>query len=277
MEVEEQVNQFNSENGQAQEELLETISQIEQRLEEDRDVEDEVEQLHEEYRTLSRKRINFIPETEDFTPTKPVKALRQPKRKDYEGKRQLSALEPDLLDHKDFLDNRKTDVMEQAEQVYQRYRRQTGMEPVEQVMDIPAEMDELDELQDEYAEEISTLRNYLHNLKEVKEGETSREETDYHLPESDELIDDQIERTAEAIYQSWRELNRKEDRVKEAFQQMKDEDNEPIEMAMKYGIRPIDESVNGRENLLQEIDRYWTRLGGSVGRELPEKYSQRMT
>lgn len=277
MEVEEQVNQFNSETGQAQEELLETISQVEQRLEEDRDAEDEVEQLHEEYRTLSRKRVNFIPETEDFTPTKPVKALRQPKRKDYEGERQLSALEPDLLDHKDFLDDRKTDVMEQAEQVYQRYRRQADMEPVEQVMDIPAEMDKLDELQDEYAEEISSLRNYLHNLKEVKEGEKNREETDYPIPESEELVEDQIERTADNIYQSWREINRKEEQVKEAFQRMKDEDNEPIEMAVKYGIRPIDESVNGRENMLRDIDRYWTKLGGSVGRELPEKYSQRMT
>lgn len=277
MGVEEEVNQFNAETGQAQEELLETTSQVEQRLEQDINAEEAVEEMHEAYQDLSRKRITFIREQDSFTPTKPVKALRQPKQGDYEGERQLAALEPDLLDHKSFLDERKSEVMEKAEKIYQRYRRQSGLEPVEPVMDIPAELEALDDLQDEYKEEISSLRNYLHHLKEVKEGDKDRENSDYFIPEDEDLVDDQIKRTSEEIYQTWQKIQSKEEKVEEAFQQMKEEDNEPIEMAVKYGISPVDEKVENRENLLNEVSRYWTRLGSSVSRELPEEYRQRMT
>lgn len=277
MEVEEQVNQFNSEISEAAENLSESISQVDARLENDTSVEEQLEQLHEDYRNLSRKRANFIAESSDFTPTKPVKPLKQPGIDDYEGKRQLDALEPDLLSHKEFLDGKKEEIMTEAEQVYQEYRRQSHQDDVEPVMDIPENLQELDELRESKSDEISSLRNYLYNLNQVKNGERDSSETDYFIPEDEALVEQQIDAVAEEIYESWREIKDKEERIEDALNQLKEDDSPAISTAIKYGVRPVESSVEGSENLLKDIDRYWTRLGERVKTELPEEYSQRIT
>ncbi|PSH00818.1 MAG: hypothetical protein BRC30_01525 [Nanohaloarchaea archaeon SW_7_46_7] len=60
MEPEEQINQFNKEAAEHVEQLTETITQVEQGLQNDRELEEEIEQLHRNYRDLSKKRVRFI-------------------------------------------------------------------------------------------------------------------------------------------------------------------------------------------------------------------------
>lgn len=277
MEPEEIVNQFNQDEADAQEQLLETVNKLEEKLDQDIDAEETFEQLNEEYRELSSLRTTFVGENEESEVDKPVKPLKQPTKDNYDGRRGLEAHEPDFLEHKQFLDGRTDDIMERAEEIYQRYREQSFLEPVEQVMDIPRELEELEEMKEEYEAEIFGLKNYLDNLRKVKNGEKQREEVYSSIPEDEDLVDDQIERTSRRIYESWQELNSKEERIKEAFGQMKEEDNEAIEMAIKYGMQPANKSVQRRENMLREFDRHWRRVGSTMSRDLPEKYSQRMT
>lgn len=263
---EEQVDQFNTELGEQREELLETVIEVEERLEQGINPEKAVEELHEEYRELSKKRVQFMAESDDFRPTKPVKALRQPKRKDYDGSRGLAAMEQELLEHKEKLDEQKEMTLKQAEHTYRKYRQEKGLEPVENVLDIPTAIQELEGLKEGNKQDIYAVRDYLRDLKKVREGEKQPEESDYAVPEDDELVEDQIERASERIYESWEKIKSREERVEQALEQMKEEKDEKpaIDIALRYGIRPVDSSIEGRENYIREISKNWDQLGNSV-------------
>lgn len=275
---EELVEQFNTELGQQQEELHKTVTELEERLEQGLDPEGAVEKLHTEYRELSKKRIEFMAENDEFTATNPVKPLRQPKRKDYDGKRGLDALEPDLLEHKQELDSNKDDTLKHAEHTYKKYRQEKGLEPIENVLDIPSAINELESLKEDNKNDIFAVRDYLRDLKGIKNGEKQPEDSEYAVPENNELIEEQIDAASQRIYESWEEIKSREEEVEEALQQMKREiDQQPaIDIALKYGIRPLETSVDGREQALTRLGRNWDQLGRTVKRDLPEKYSQRI-
>lgn len=279
LDPEELVDQFNAELGEQQEELLQTVIEVEERLDQGLDPENAVEELHQEYRELSKKRIEFMAESDDFTPTKPVKPLRQPKRKDYDGKRGLDALEPDLLEHKQELDKKKDMTLKRAEHTYRRYREEKGLESVEHVLDIPSAINELEGLKEGKKHDIYAVRNYLKDLQKIKQGEKQPEESEYAVPENRELIEDQIDAASQQIYESWETIKSREEEVEEALQQMKKEKEEKpaIDITLRYGIRPVNSSIEGRENHIREIGRNWDLLGDSVKRDLPEGYERRIT
>lgn len=278
MEPEEQVDQFNTEIAEQVEQITETVTQVEEGLQNDRELEEEIRQLNQNYQDLSRKRITFMTEKEGFTPTKPVRPLRQPSRKDHEGKRGLDALEPDLLEHKQHLDQKKDVRLMEAEHLYRRYRQEKGLEPVEQELDIPSALEELRGLKEGKEQKIHALRDYLKDLRQIDEGEKTLEETPYHLPEDDEIINDQIDRTAEKIYENWEKIKQKQETIEEAFKQLEQERDElePIEVGIKYGLRPVESTYNGVERDINEIARDWDTLADTFIEHLPDHYDQRI-
>lgn len=278
LEPEEQVEVYNQELADQQEQLHETVSKIDSLLEQDEDPEEEIDELNNRYRELSKKRTRFMAESEQFAPTKPLKPLKQPERNDYEGSRGLKAHEPDLLDHKQKLDQDKNITMQMAEKAYQRYRKQQGLEPVENMMDIPSVLDELEKLKEAKTSHIYAHRNYLQELKSINEGEKEPEESEYHIPENEQLIEDQIDRASREIYDAWDSIKTREENVQQAIQELRSDmgEKDPIHIGLKYGIRPLESSVEGRQNNILSISRELNRLGRTVKRDLPEEYSQRI-
>lgn len=274
-----QVNQFNSEIKEYIAQITETITRVETELEKGFLPDEKIEKLNDNYRDLSKKSVQFIPESEDFRLTKPLKALRQPTRKDHEGKRGLKASEPDLLEHKQELEKVRDVKLREAEKLYQRYREEKGLEKIEPEIHIPSALDELDELKESKAETIHFHRDYLKDLRKIKNGEKDIEEIDYLIPENEELIQDQIEVSSERIYENWERIKKMEENVEKAFNQLRQEINQKpgIEIGIKYGLRPVESSVEGRSNQMNAISKYWNRLGNSVKKDLPEEYSQMIT
>lgn len=279
MEPEEQINQFNTETAQQVQNITETITKIEKGLQKEGELEEEIRQLHKNYRDLSRKRVTFVTEKEGFSPIKPVKPLKEPSRKDYEGKRGLDALEPDLIEHKQYLDQEKEIHLNEAEDLYQRYRKQKGLEPLEEELDIPTELEELRSLKQGKEQNIHALRGYLEDLREIEKGEKTIEETSYSLPEDSEFIDDQIDRTAEKIYENWDKIKEKQETIEEAFRKLEEERDQlnPIDIRVKYGLRPVESTYNGVQRDINEIEKEWNTLAETFIDHLPEQYDQRIT
>ncbi|AOV94326.1 hypothetical protein AQV86_00170 [Nanohaloarchaea archaeon SG9] len=276
MEPEEQIDQFNKEAAEHVEQLTETITQVEQSLQDDREPEEEIEQLHRDYRDLSKKRVYFKAENTNFRKT--LRPLENPTKKNYGENRGLEAHKPDLLDHKKHLDTEKNTAMKEAEHLYQRYRQEKGLKPVKHELDIPATLEELEGLREGKELKIHAMRDYLEDLRKIENGEKTVEETEYHLPDNSELIDQQIQTTAQKIYQEWETIKQKQETVKQAFQQLKQEKDElkPLEIGIKYGLRPVESTYEGVERDIDDITSQWNSLAQSFTQHLPETYEQRI-
>lgn len=279
MEHEERINLFNSELASEHAQLLETIEQLQTHLDGRNTPEEQIRQLEQDYKDLSRKKITFGPEKESFTPTKPLKSLREPSRKDHDKPRGLDAHEPDLLEHKQYLDGKREKTLRRAEELYQTYRRQKGLEPVQPQTNIPSAIEELERLKENKTEHIHALKDYLNEATKVKSGEKTTEQTEYALPDDQELLEDQINRAADQIYESWQTIEQKQQQINEYLQQIKEQQGQasPIEISIKYGITPLEPSVRKNEYRLDDINTEWQSLKNTVQTELPEKYSRRIT
>lgn len=279
MNPEEQVNQFNTEISKQIQETTETITKVKQGLEQDEEIQEEIRQLHQNYTDLSKKRIYFTAEREEFSPTQTVKPLKQPSWKDHEGKRGLEASEPDLIEHKKHLDKRKENKLRETEELYRDYRQGKNMGPVEDGLDITSSLEEVEGLKQEKQQEINALRNYLRDLRKIQKGEKTVDETPYKLPETEEIINDQIERTSEKIYNNWESIKQKQENIEEAFQNLEKEKEklDAIEIGVKYGIRPVESTYEGLKREINEQSRNWDSLAKSLIDHLPEQYNQRIT
>ena len=279
MEHEQRVNQFNSELAFEHAELVQTIEKIQSRLDQGETPEEQIQQLQQDYKDLSRKRITFIPEKESFTTTKPLQALKQPTRKNHDKPRGLDAHEPDLLEHKQYLDGKRQTTLKRAQQLYQTYRQQQGLEPVKPEINIPSAIEELEKLKENKTQHIHALRDYMNEARKVKNGEKRAQQTDQAIPEDQDLLEDQINRAADRIYESLQTIENKQQQINEYVQELKQQQEEtsPIEISIKYGITPLEASVRKNEDRLDDISTGWKSLANTVQKDLPEKYSERIT
>lgn len=277
MEPEEEIDLFNDDLGKTLERMQQTLYTARRELHGDELQEDTIQQLNEAYRDLSRMRVTFAPEKGSNSYTEPLEPLKQPTRKDHEGERGLEALEPDLLEHKQELQRHKEGAMRAAEQLYQEYRRQEGLEPVERKIDIPSTLEELEQEGDEANIHVNTLKNYLHQLEQVRDGEKTREETDYHVPENQELLQDQIERASREVYSTWQELAKKKQRADEALRELEERKHrDPIELSVRYGIRPLERTIHRRQGQLGEIETDLHNLKNTAREHLDDTYQQKI-